>query len=109
MRVTDVDNSPNAMQVIDTLFVDLDALLPGDDFIAPTSYSSYLRYFTATLSFRVYCAVGYDGPTCNKICNANIQEGNFMCNQDGDLICLHGYHNLSINCTECVPKDGCCK
>ena len=106
MRVTDIDNSSTAIQTIDTLFVNLDALLPGDDFTTPVKYpNSNSGFLAATLSFRVQvCAENYYDPNCTKFCDANSREGNFVCNQDGDLVCLDGYYSLSTNCTECAPN-----
>lgn len=58
MRAIDSDvDSPN--DVVDTLFVDSDDLLPQDDFTIPVTYMSFLGYFTTTLSFRLSCKYSY--------------------------------------------------
>ena len=79
MRVIDADNSSTAMQIIDTLFVNLDDLLPGADFTAPESYLSFtLGFFTATLSFRVVYAEGYYGSNCTIFCSKSTKEDGIL-------------------------------
>ena len=47
-----IDNE-SENDVVDTLFVNLDDLLPQDDFTSPVTYRSFVGYFTTTLSFRL--------------------------------------------------------
>ena len=58
MRAIDVNNG-SENDVVDTLFVNLDDLLPQDDFTTPLPYLSFVQFFNTTLSFRLTCKCSY--------------------------------------------------
>ena len=83
--------------------------------LAPQSpvmeFAGNLSRATIGLSFQVTCAVNFFGSDCNSLCEGRDDAlGHFTCDPlTGDKICLQGYQNPAVNCTECIPSNGCCK
>ena len=74
-------------------------------------YSGNLTRASLGLSFQVICAINFFGPDCNSVCQGRDDAfGHFTCDPvNGSAVCLPGYQNLAVNCTECVPLEGCCE
>ena len=74
-------------------------------------YGGNLSRVSLGLSFQVTCAANFFGSDCNTACQGRDDAlGHFTCNPvNGSMVCLPGYQNLAVNCTECIPLDGCCE
>lgn len=70
MQAHDVDNGSDP-QLVATLYVDLDGLMPGSEFTSPIRVHSSLNYFNTMLSFRVVCT---DENYCGKNCTTSCRE-----------------------------------
>ena len=47
---------------------------------------------------------------CSVLCvETDNADGHYVCDNDGNRVCLDGYTNASSDCTECVPPTGCCE
>ena len=68
-----------------------------------------LSRVTMSLSFQVTCEANFFGPDCNTFCQGRDNSlGHFTCDPlTGNRVCLPGYRNVSADCTECVPLEGC--
>ena len=56
------------------------------------------------------CINNYYGPNCTTFCEERDDEqGHYICDSEGNIVCRDGYNDTSTNCTECIPADGCCE
>ena len=85
----------------------MEDLIPSKHFSDPVVYSE--RTVSIELSFLVSCVNNYHGPHCAVLCEERDDElGHFTCDGEGDKVCLHGYKNLTTNCTDnCTEQDEC--
>lgn len=99
--------------LIDVIFVDSVSVAASTPQSPVREYSGNLSRVTLGLSFRVTCAVNFFGPDCNSVCQSARDDslGHFTCDPvDGSSrVCLQGYQNITADCTECIPLDGCCR
>ena len=85
MQAHDSDNSTS--QLVSTLYVNIDGLMPGCNFTVPQSVNSDSNFFTASLSFRVACTdENYCGINCTTPCRP--REQNFIMNCIIEIIFL---------------------
>lgn len=71
-------------------------------------YTGLSGIATLEISTAVSCVSGFYGPSCD--CQGRDDDtGHFTCNGAGERVCLQGHQNLTTNCTECVPAEGCCE
>ena len=77
----------------------------------PIEFNGNLSRVTMSLSFQVTCAVNFFGSDCNTFCQGRDNSlGHFTCDPlTGNRVCLPRYRNVSTDCTECVPLEGCCE
>ena len=62
------------------------------------------------VSYEVACTENYYGPNCAIFCEERDNEqGHYICDSEGNIVCRDGYNDTSTNCTECIPADGCCE
>ena len=104
-----IDNSTSPGQQLD-----IDIFYINPNLTANQQQSSIMRYegeigvAMLSLSFMVSCTANYYGFDCGVYCNKSF--GNYGCNEtDGPIICVEGYRNETVNCTQCIPALGCCK
>lgn len=97
--------------LIDLVFVNGATVMASAPATFPAQFSGSLGRITVDLSFQVLCAANFFGPNCNTTCVGRDDDlGHFECDPlTGDRVCLPGYQNLALNCTECIPLEGCCE
>ena len=97
--------------LIDLVYVDNVTVAASAPQSPATEVNGSLSRVTLSLSFQVICAVNFFGPDCNSFCIGRDDTlGHFTCDPlTGNRVCLPGYQNLSVDCTECIPLEGCCK
>lgn len=64
------------------------------------------------LTIELSCEENYYGAECDKFCQSRDDEsGHYVCDNDGNIICLEGFYNEATNCSaECSPSEaGCCE
>ena len=71
MQVYDRDD--DSTDFIDALCMNLDDLIRGNEFTAPVEYRSWLKYFTASLSFKLVLKDYENGkPVCtDTLCSSS--------------------------------------
>lgn len=63
-----------------------------------------------TFGITIHCTESFCGPDCESTCvPRNDSSGHFSCNDLQCMVCLPGFQNVTSNCTDCVPRLGCCK
>jgi hypothetical protein len=74
------------------------------------SYAGNLGVAELTFGVTIQCFMSFCGPDCVSTCvGRNDSRGHFTCDELECMVCLPGYQNEMSNCTECEPRDGCCK
>ena len=62
------------------------------------------------LTIELSCEDHFYGPGCDRLCEPRDDErGHYMCDNSGNIICLEGFQNEVLNCTECSLSSECCE
>ena len=62
------------------------------------------------LNFELECVEGFYGTDCGVMCTPREDDlGHYTCDSTGSIECLDGFTDISTNCTQCLPLEGCCK
>ena len=70
-----------------------------DEFSIGKKYSGV--FSSIELRFRLSCDRNYYGSTCGNFClRTNDDSGHYVCDNDGNKICMDGYSDPQSNCTK---------
>ena len=75
------------------------------------TYTGVMGVASLLLSITLACADNYYGPDCAMYCvGSNDSTGHYTCNEtSGSIVCLEGYTNTALNCSQCISAPNCCE
>ena len=88
------------LAVLDRFPIDL-RLGIGPNFTERTTYHGIHNLAQFDLSFRVQCSENYYGSQCDRFCSET--EGQSMCDDKGNVVCVNSNHNPETSCLTCLP------
>ena len=84
-----------------------DILMRRDNLLRDT-FEGQFDVATIRLSYEVSCSESYYGELCDNFCEGrNDSTGHYLCNDDGNIVCLSGFTDPSTFCT-CVSSSEEC-
>ena len=97
VQVNDND-SPLRDDLIDRVI--LDTNLAADSSIPAQNYRGFYEVATMRMAVTVVCDTNFFGDNCTRHCEPrDDNSGHFMCDSNGNIVCLPGWTNTSTNCT----------
>ena len=111
-QVTDGDTSTRAPDdIVDTFTIDIAAdTIPGTH-VMLSAVPGQHGLGVLSLNISLTCAQNYFGSDCSVFCQErNDSTVHYTCDSEGNIVCIEGYQDPFINCTQCIPQhEGCCK
>lgn len=118
VQVDDVDPPDQGMEDSSSLVAQFDVPIDislGDNRSARVERNTPYpdRIFHGTflyLTIELNCGDNFYGPECAKFCEPrNDEKGHYICDENGNIVCLEEFQNEASNCTECSLSEGCCE
>ena len=99
----DVDQSTTD-DIVDDIIIDIqfnDTILS----VPIRDYLSTHSIVNMTLGYSLRCAQNFFGSNCSIQCVDTDDDvaGHFVCDENGNKVCRHGYQDLDSDCTKPVP------
>ena len=105
IQVTDDDSNEN--DHVDDIYVDI-SRTPSAFFSSEMSYNGDHGNGRITLSFRVQCNTFFFLDNCTRFCRpTDDSTGHFTCGSNGELLCLEGWQDTSMNCLTRISDTNC--
>ena len=95
----DDDDSPDADDLIDRIFVVETGFPISENYTPRRTYTGIYGNVRVELSYRAICKPNYYGSLCTVFCTGrDDSEGHYTCDEQGDRVCLAGWTDLPNNC-----------